>query len=416
MIIKKFQGKTEEIATEQAKKELGENVVVMNVKNVKRKGIFAFFKPYLVEVTAALEEESDTAYPKKEEKVPVEETIPVPINKAQPIFSEETIRQFELSAATKPKETEKNESAETKAIEEKLDNLQNLLEQKLQPKEMESVQTESVTDEPDSELIKFEKLLYNKMIENEVNETYANQIFEEMEKNIKPNMPFDQALANIYQKMILKFGMPEIITPAEEGPKVVFFIGPTGVGKTTTIAKIASKFSVEGKKKVALLTADTYRIAAAEQLRTYADILEVPFRVIYTVEELDNSLRDFKEYDYIFIDTAGHSHKNATQKANMSEFIHSVDGKVEKEAYLVLSATTKYRDLLSIADCYSDMTEYKLIFTKLDETVTLGNLLNVKLYTGAPLSYVTCGQNVPDDIEQFNPQKTVKLLLGGKIK
>ena len=417
MIIKKFQGKTEADATEQAKKELGPNVVIMNVKNVKRKGLFAFLKPQMVEVTAALEEESErSAYVKKEEKVPVEESIPVPVNKAQPIFSEETLRRFEMNSGSKTQEPDKSENVETKAIEEKLDNLQSLLEQKLQPKEAESVPADIVTEEKNSELIKFEKLLYNKMIENEVNETYANQIIEEMEKNVKPNMPFDQALANIYQKMILKFGKPETITPAKNGPKAVFFIGPTGVGKTTTIARIASKFSVEGKKKVALLTTDTYRIAAAEQLRTYADILEVPFRVIYTVEEIDNSLRDFKDYDYIFVDTAGHSHKNEIQKANMNEFIHSVDGKVEKEAYLVLSATTKYRDLLSIADSYSEMTEYKLIFTKLDETVTLGNLLNLKLYTGAPLSYVTCGQNVPDDIEQFNPQKTVKLLLGGKSK
>ena len=417
MIIKKFQGKTEADATEQAKKELGPNVVIMNVKNVKRKGIFAIFRRQMVEVTAAVEEENErVAYVAKEEPVKPEENVPVPVNKAQPIFSEETIRQFELSAAAKVKETEKTENAETKAIEERLDTLQNLLEQKLQPKEPEITPVENVGDEKSAEIIKFEKLLYNKMIENEVNETYANQIIEEMEKNIKPNMPFDQALANIYQKMILKFGKPEIITPAQNGPKVVFFIGPTGVGKTTTIAKIASKFSVEGKKKVALLTADTYRIAAAEQLRTYADILEVPFRVIYSVEDVESSLKDFKDYDYIFVDTAGHSHKNETQKANMNEFIHSVDGKVEKEAYLVLSATTKYRDLLSIASSYSEMTDYKLIFTKLDETLTLGNLLNLKLYTGAPLSYVTCGQNVPDDIEQFNPQKTVKMLLGGKSK
>ena len=414
MIIKKFQGKTEADAIEQAKKELGSNVVIMNVKNVKRKGLFAFLKPQKVEVTAAIEEESERAvYVKKEEPVKEEESVPVPVNKAQPIFSEETIRQFELSASAKVKETE---STETRAIEEKLDNLQNLLEQKLQAKEVETPQAETAADEKSAEIIKFEKLLYNKMIENEVNETYANQIIEEMEKNIKPNMPFEQALANIYQKIILKFGKPEMITPAKTGPKVVFFIGPTGVGKTTTIAKIASKFSVEGKKKVALLTTDTYRIAAAEQLRTYANILEVPFRVIYSIEEIQNALKDLKDFDYIFVDTAGHSHKNETQKANMNSFIHAVDDSVEKEAYLVLSATTKYRDLLSIADSYSEMTDYKLIFTKLDETITLGNLLNLKLYTGAPLSYVTCGQNVPDDIEQFNPQKTVKLLLGGKSK
>ena len=214
--------------------------------------------------------------------------------------------------------------------------------------------------------------------------------------------------------MILKFGKASTITPAEEGPKTVFFVGPTGVGKTTTIAKIASKFSVEQKKKVALLTADTYRIAAAEQLRTYANILEVPFRIIYTIEEMESALKDFTNFDYVFVDTAGHSHQNEEQKNVMGSFIHSVDSLTQKEVYLVVSATTKYRDLRSIADAYSQITDYKLIFTKLDETTALGNLLNLKLYTGADLSYVTCGQNVPDDIEDFNAQRTVKNLLGGR--
>ena len=196
--------------------------------------------------------------------------------------------------------------------------------------------------------------------------------------------------------------------------KAIFFIGPTGVGKTTTIAKLASKFRLDEKKKVALLTADTYRIAAAEQLRTYANILEVPFRVVYSEEELGKAVEDFKEYDYILIDTAGHSHQNNEQKENMCKLIGTLDEKIEKEIYLVLSATTKYRDLRSIADSYKGIADYKLIFTKLDETTTLGSLLNMRLYTGASLSYVTCGQNVPDDMEEFNPQKTVKRLLGGK--
>lgn len=400
MIIKKFQGKTEAEATEQAKKELGPNVVVMNVKNAKRKGFFAFFKPQLVEVTIALEEESERML----SETPKENA---------PILSEKTVKQFEIPVSHEEEKTQK-EQTENNAIEAKLDSLQNLLEQQLKTPEEEK--KENFTEKEQTELLKFAKLLYNKMLDNEVNETYANQIIDEMEKASKPNMPFDHALANIYQKMILKFGKPEAISPAAKGPKVVFFIGPTGVGKTTTIAKIASKFSVEGKRKVALLTTDTYRIAAAEQLRTYADILEVPFRVIYTVEEIETALTDFKGYDYIFVDTAGHSHQNETQKATMNEFLHSIDGMVEKEVYLVLSATTKYRDLISIADSYKEMTEFKLIFTKLDETTTLGNLLNLKLYTGAPLSYITCGQNVPDDIEHFNPQKTVKLLLGGKGK
>ncbi|MGN1147457.1 MAG: AAA family ATPase, partial [Lachnospiraceae bacterium] len=278
----------------------------------------------------------------------------------------------------------------------------------------EKAEVKEPEEEKDGELVRFMKLLYNIMLENEIDEKYVNQLMDEIEKVHKPNMPFDYALANTYQKMILKFGPAAEITPAEKGPKVIFFVGPTGVGKTTTIAKIASKFSVEEKKKVVLLTTDTYRIAAAEQLRTYASILEVPFRVIYTIEELENALRDFREYDYIFVDTAGHSQQNMAQKEATSAFVHCVDGLAEKDIFLVLSATTKYRDLLSIADSYKEMGDYKLIFTKLDETTAVGNLLNLKLYTGASLSYVTCGQNVPDDIEKFNPQKTVKQLLGGK--
>ena len=137
-------------------------------------------------------------------------------------------------------------------------------------------------------------------------------------------------------------------------------------------------------------------------------------RKIYTIEELETAIGDFKEYDYIFVDTAGHSHQNKAQKESMTELVKCVDNIAEKELFLVLSATTKYKDLLNIADSYNEMGNFKLIFTKLDETTALGNLLNLKLYTDASISYVTYGQNVPDDIEKFNPQKTVKQLLGGR--
>ena len=422
MIIKKFVAKTEKEAIENAKKELGEGVVVMNVKDVKNKGLFAFLKPHMTEVTVALEEESEkytsavSAINNVIASNQTKETLPAqsaPVSTPAPI------------PVASPESTRKENSA----IEEKLDSLQSLLEQQLQKpeedKEKKEVKGEKeikgekeegkeTKQKEETEIDKFMKLLHNTMLDNEVDEKYAKEIIDEIEQINKPNMPFDYTLANIYQKMILKFGKPSSITPASSGIKMVFFIGPTGVGKTTTIAKIASIFKVDQKKQVALLTADTYRIAAAEQLRTYANILEVPFRIIYTVEEVEKAMEDFRGYDYILIDTAGHSHQNTTQKDSMRNLIHSMDGKAEKEVYLVLSATTKYRDLISIADSYKEMTDYKLIFTKLDETTTLGNLLNLRLYTDAELSYVTYGQNVPDDIEEFNPQGTVKQLLGGK--
>ena len=394
MIIKKFTAKTEKDATQAARKEMGEEAVIMNVRKVKAKGAFAFLKPQLTEVTAALEEES--------------EKYTAALSSINNVLNASQNRERQNNAAATALEKRENS-----AIEEKLDSLQSLLEQQLQKPEEEP---EPKVEEPqeESETDKFMKLLHTTMLENEVDETYADQILEEIGQLNKPNLPFDYALANIYQKMILKFGKPSGITPAKDGVKAIFFIGPTGVGKTTTIAKLASKFRLDEKKKVALLTADTYRIAAAEQLRTYANILEVPFRVVYSEEELGKAVEDFKEYDYILIDTAGHSHQNNEQKENMCKLIGTLDEKIEKEIYLVLSATTKYRDLRSIADSYKGIADYKLIFTKLDETTTLGSLLNMRLYTGASLSYVTCGQNVPDDMEEFNPQKTVKRLLGGK--
>lgn len=417
MIIKKFQGRTEAEAVESAKKELGNNVVVMNVRSVKKKGIFSFLKPQLTEVTVALEEDNERYIPVKREtpKEAVKEA-PKAVSSEEKKSSEKEAAENSqplVSAIAGAVAKENKAAAENSAIEEKLDSLHFLLEQQLQKPE-EAKEAEKQEEAKESELERFVKLLYNTMLENEVNETYANQIIDEIGKLNKPGMPFDHALANVYQKMILKFGQGKEIKPAEKGPKVIFFLGPTGVGKTTTIAKIASKFSVEEQRKVALLTADTYRIAAAEQLRTYAGILEVPFRVIYTADEIRQAISDFKSCDYILVDTAGHSYQNEAQKENMKSFVESVDGMVEKEVFLVLSATTKYKDLLKIADAYQAIVEYKLIFTKLDETSSLGNLLNIRLHTGAEISYVTCGQNVPDDIEYFNPQKTVKQLLGGR--
>ncbi|MBD5544339.1 MAG: flagellar biosynthesis protein FlhF [Lachnospiraceae bacterium] len=407
MIIKKFLGKTEEEAVENAKKELGNGIVIMNVKNVKKKGFFALFQREKVEVTVALEEEGEKpkAQPAKQ---PKQEEVPIP------------------AAVIKPAEAAAPSKDESAVIEEKLDSLQSLLEKQLlntvfmeekEKKEKEEEKKEKEEEEnnrEETEMDRFLKLLYNTMIENEVDEIYANQIIDDFGKIQSSNQTIDFVLSNIYQKMILRFGESKGIEPPDKKPKLVFFIGPTGVGKTTTIAKIASKFQVEKEKKVALLTADTYRIAAAEQLRTYANILEAPFRIIYSEEEIKTACEEFSGYDYILVDTAGHSHQNEGLRENMKKLLDSMGDQVEKEVYLVLSATTKYKDLLNIADTYSKITDYKIIFTKLDETETFGNLLNLKLHTGVELSYVTCGQNVPDDIADFNPQKTVKQLLEGR--
>ncbi len=299
MIIKKFQGKTEAEAVENAKKELGSAVVIMNVRSIKRKGLFSFLLPQLTEVTVALEEEPERiAAPVVKKADPPQPSAIAEMVSAEPAVEKAVVPVVKEDTENKPGPFFSDEKQKENAIEEKLDSLHTLLEQQLQKSdENKEDQKEDEKEEETSEMERFIKLLYNAMMDNEVNEHYANQIIDEIEKSNKPNMPFDYALTNTYQKMILKFGKPAEIVPAKKGIKMVFFVGPTGVGKTTTIAKIASKFSVEGGKKVALLTTDTYRIAAAEQLRTYANILEVPFRVIYAAEEVDQALIDFKDYD-----------------------------------------------------------------------------------------------------------------------
>ncbi len=385
MIIKKFQGKTEEEAIALAKKELGDDVTILNSKNVKRKGLFSFLRKPLVEVNAAIEEEQERPIVRPVIKPSTPQILPDP--PSDPVVSNE------------------------RGIEEKLESLHSLIEQQLSKEsDDEGVRFEDGEDTN----VKFMKLIYNTLIDNEVDEKYVNELLDEVERLKTQKKSIDAVLSIIYQKMILMFGQPSGITPAEQGPKLVYFVGPTGVGKTTTIAKLASKLSVNDKKKVVLLTTDTYRIAAAEQLHTYATILDTPFRVIYTSDEMVTAVNDYRDADYIMVDTAGHSHTNEVQKNSMLEFVQCVEEDVEKEVFLVVSATTKYRDLLSIADAYAQLSDYKLIFTKLDETTTLGNLFNLRLHTGADMSYITCGQNVPNDIETFSPQSTVKQLLGGR--
>ena len=418
MIIKKYVGKTESEATEEARKELGPNIVVMTVKPAKKTGFFSFFQAQKIEVTVALEEESErpqrTFSPQKDASKPGKKSL-------EDNSQNDTILASGRGVASRPADIKDDSSA----IEEKLDNLSNLLEKNFLKSEKEDSSEKELSDAMDApvtkkapdiseETMSFIKLLYNTLIENEVDEIYVNQLTDEVEKLAKPGLPFDYALSNVYQKMVLKFGKSEPIVAPEEGPRAEIFIGPTGVGKTTTIAKLASELFITQKKKVALLTVDTYRIAAAEQLRTFASILGIPFRVIYTVDEMKQATEDFKDYDYLMVDTAGDSLHNEELKQEVESFIRVLADIMDCENFLVLSATTKYRDLIEIADAYSEVVAYKLIFTKMDETGAKGNLYNIRMHTGAPIAYITNGQNVPDDIAVFDAQKIVKHLLGGK--
>ena len=389
MLIKKFQGATEQEALQLAKQELGKDVIITHIKSIKPKGIYRLFKKPLVEITAAVDEER--------------------------IYEKKNFQQIAEEIKKNPYEFRTNKEEEkSSAIEQKLDSLQSMLEKQLKEQQSTVVEREKenpVVEEP-SAAMACVQMIYNQLVANEVEETYANKVIAEIEQSLKPDATVDNILSTIYQKLVLKLGETKELTFEQGKTKYVFFIGPTGVGKTTTIAKLASNLKLSKKAKVALFTADTYRIAAVDQLRSYASILGIPLRVIYSEAEIKDAVEEYKDYDIVLIDTAGRSHKNREQRDDIEKLLLAVPEEC-REIYLVLSATTKYRDLVKITETYSSIAKYNLIFTKLDETAGIGNIFNIKMLTGAPLSYTTFGQSVPDDISKINPQAVAKQLLGG---
>lgn len=422
MIIKKFLAKTETEAIEMAKNELGSNAVVMNIKKVQPKGLARLFVKSKVEVTAALDENIVyDANGKSEKKETESEGVTLEISKQR------TMPTTVPDIVADENEDDKNVAA----IEEKLDSLQRMLEKQMMEKAQEekepSVQENAAIEQTEKEEEKKEtpekendkttackELIRKQMIQNEVEQSIADRLIDEIDKSLPKDASLDQILGAIYQKIILMTGRPYLIDKTQDKEtKYIFFLGSTGVGKTTTIAKIASKMKLDHKKNIALVTADTYRIAAVEQLKTYANILAVPLYVVYHADELGEMLEELSQYDMCLVDTAGCSHKNKAQMEIVSNLIDQVPIS-RREIYLVLNAATKYSDLREIADVYSKITDYSLIFTKLDETSSAGVMLNMKVYTDRPLSYVTWGQNVPDDIGKVDAQKMAKELLGGK--
>jgi len=199
--------------------------------------------------------------------------------------------------------------------------------------------------------------------------------------------------------------------PRGRGKRISAFVGPTGVGKTTTIAKLAARRALQEKKRVALITIDTFRIGAIEQLKIYGDIIGVPVEVVTSPSEFRAILQRYKNKDEVLIDTTGRSARKLMQVAELKAYF---DGIPEVEKYLVVSASTKSRDLLAIYRAFSGLGLYAAIVTKCDETESLGGVVDLCARTSIPLAYVTNGQNVPEDILVAEPRELAKMVLGGR--
>jgi flagellar biosynthesis protein FlhF len=367
------------------KSELGMDAVILNTRKIKKGGLFRFFKKPLLEVVAAIDE-------------PIEKTVPR-VSREKQEHREQQEQPPIMAAPAKVTQQKDEISSKT---ESEFRELKEMVTQLI--KKVESIEkTESVQDELPEE--KYKKIL----IDFDIQPSIAKKIIEIVQRQINLSDKNHETIMNAIKVIAREYlgDIKTIDTDIKEKPAHYMFLGPTGVGKTTTLAKIAARLALVDNKKVGLITADTYRIAAVEQLKTYSEILGIPLEVIYEADELGEALNKFSDMDYILIDTAGRSHKSKELQSDYDELTRYLS---DVQIFLVLSMTTSYKDLKSIIESYHFLDQYRLLFTKLDEANTFGNILNTRVLTGKALSYFTIGQSVPDDIEVADKEKIIQYI------
>jgi flagellar biosynthesis protein FlhF len=256
---------------------------------------------------------------------------------------------------------------------------------------------------------------YELLISNQVDRELSEEIIRTIHRTLRPD--------HLQQKQFVREKIAEQLErhlptagPIQRikttGAHVVALIGPTGVGKTTTIAKLAAKLKLDEKRKVGLITMDTYRIAAIDQLKKYADIIKTPLKVVGSPEDLRDAVAAMADCDFVLIDTAGRSPKDTLKLNELKTFL---DAARPEEVHLVLSSTLSPQCAQLAIDRFGDVRIDKLIFTKLDEAPSIGTLIGVIQTVKKPLSYVTTGQDVPADIEVARGKRVAQLILGSEL-
>ncbi|HWB19601.1 MAG TPA: flagellar biosynthesis protein FlhF [Phycisphaerales bacterium] len=259
--------------------------------------------------------------------------------------------------------------------------------------------------------------MYLKLVSHDLSDELADQIVNDVRDELNGMELEDPTIVREAVLRHLADFIPVAQQPVDEHrhdgrPLTIALVGPTGVGKTTTLAKLAASFKLRHKKKVGLITADTYRIAAVDQLRTYANIIGIPLQVVLSPEDMANAVRALGGCDVILIDTAGRSQNDVHRIDELKAYIAAAD---PHEVHMVLSSTAGEKVLLREAEAFSSIGVQKIVLTKLDEAVSFGMLVNVVRKLGKQLSFFTTGQEVPDHIEVSRPDRLAKLVLEGAV-
>ncbi|MDX2114392.1 MAG: flagellar biosynthesis protein FlhF [Planctomycetota bacterium] len=413
MTIKTYRGRSIADALAQLKKELGSSAVILNTRMYKTGGVLGFGARTIHEITAT--DHAPAAAPRPARPAPAAAPTAAPRRSAPPPPLEPAPpapRAIEVAPEmTDPVPPALRQVAQmimasnTRApIEEELASIKKMVGQVLR----------ASTDraQPDMPEALFEN--YRRMLESEVASEIASEVASAVRAELSPGQMADaQAVRAAVLRRIASYipvagDMARLARPSDGRPVTIALIGPTGVGKTTTVAKLAATFKLRQNKRVGLITCDTYRIAAVDQLRTYASIINVPLKVASTPAEMRAACAALADRDVVLIDTAGRPPRDEQRLEELRALLAAAE---PHQTHLVLSSAAAEPVLLEAAARFAPLGCDRVIMTKLDEAVNFGVVVNVLRRLNARLSFVTTGQEVPDHIEVAAQERLARLVL-----
>jgi len=393
MLVKRYHANDMQQAMDTVIRELGSDAVILNSRKVRKKGLKNLFSKPVMEVMVAYDPANIPAVKK--------------LNVAGGGAAGAAGAAGTAGGDRTPKEPKSKPAAvsqeQLERLDQRIDSIDSMLADFIE--KFSFVKREVTYDYPEE----IQQLLVQ-MMENQVREELAHSLAKQAEQMLRKQP--ETSASEILEHLVLEqLGRPEPILHKKFTQKVILVLGPTGVGKTTTIVKLAADFSVKQKKKVGIINTDTFRIGAQEQLQTYADILGVPLQVVYWANELEQALENMSDRDIIFVDTAGKKPGDEQNKEDLLEIVRALR---PEDTLLCLAATTGFASMKEMVDTYGFVDDYRLMITKIDETKYRGPLLNISWYTQKPMAYVTTGQNVPDDIEVVDVESIARQIVRGQ--
>lgn len=389
MKIKRYEVYNMKEAISLIKQDLGPEAVILNTRKIVKSNIFGLFSRPLLEVTAAIDYGGNNK--KKTEKRESHYEKNVIFDKPKSIYNE----QVDLS-----KFTEMLKSLGLTKFEDIVEDVKDI---KAQLEEMKSFMSEKLVVDLNPPISEF----YHLLIRNGIDEVIAYKILKKLDKRVKDSSSRLQIKEIIIQLLAEITPITNNSFDAFKGGGLLIS-GPTGVGKTTTIAKLAATLAVKKQKKIGVVSIDTFRIGAIEQLKTYADIIDVPFYAVNNPEQLKELLKNCSNYDYLLIDSIGRSQYEKSQIREIKKFI---DIAMNIKLAIVLSMSGNHAELYDTFDKYQNLNPDYIIFTKLDETKFFGPLINLPIVKRVPLLFLTDGQNVPEDLEEPDGKKIARYCL-----